>query len=396
MSENINVPKLRFPEFLEPFERVSLKSLILNLDSGVSVNSESDKSALHGKAGVLKTSCVSFGKFFPEENKLIVEEEIDRAKLSPKKGTIIISRMNTPALVGESGFVPDNFENLFLPDRLWLAIPNEIVSDPKYLSITLTTPKTRSEISLIGTGTSGSMKNISKPNFLGLEIYLPSLPEQQKIAEFLTAVDWRVELLQAKKEKLEAYKKGVMQQIFSQKLRFTADEGSDFPDWEEKKLGDLGSVYQPKTISQSDLTEEGYDVFGANGIIGKYHSYNHEFPQIAVTCRGNTCGTINWTSPKSWITGNAMVVNTDENPSINKRFLFYIMTFSDLKYLITGSGQPQITGNLKNHKLQLPILEEQKKIVQFLTSLDGCIENLNQQINHTQTWKKGLLQQMFV
>ncbi len=237
---------------------------------------------------------------------------------------------------------------------------------------------------------------INKSTFAAISITIPTLPEQRKIADFLTAVDRRIQQLSQKKALLEDYKKGAMQQLFTQALRFKDDNGNDFPEWEEKTLGEIAKLYQPKTITQTDLTNEGYTVYGANGIIGKYHSFNHEKPQVTVTCRGSTCGVIGFTEPNSWITGNAMVVNLDNHPDSTKTFVYHSLCATDLRYLITGSGQPQITGNLKGHVIRLPSPPEQTKIANFLSALDRKIESVSQQITHTQTFKKGLLQQMFV
>lgn len=251
MGESKNSPNLRFKFSNQELKRTPLSDPILELESGVSVNSKSEPSTDKRNLGVLKTSCVFSGKFIPGENKAILEEEISRAKVSPKANTIIVSRMNTPQLVGESGFISDDFENLFLPDRLWLATINAKKINPRYLSFSLIAPRTRANISSIATGTSGSMKNISKPNFLGIELHIPSLPEQEQIASFLSSVNERIELLEQKKEKLEVYKKGVMQQIFSQQIRFRQDDGTEFPDWEERGLGDLGEFYGGGTPTSS-------------------------------------------------------------------------------------------------------------------------------------------------
>ncbi|NLV97163.1 MAG: hypothetical protein GX043_07485 [Desulfovibrionales bacterium] len=156
----------------------------------------------------------------------------------------------------------------------------------------------------------------------------------------------------------------------------------------------MAKIYQPKTISQSVLTETGYPVYGANGIIGLYSEYNHATEQIAVTCRGSTCGVVNLTQPKSWITGNAMVVNVDENNNLNKKFLFYMLCYSDLNYLITGSGQPQITGNIKIHLVSMPGVEEQEKIATVLTAADKEITTLEQKLEHLKQEKKSLMQQL--
>src|SRR5690606_12597555 len=135
----------------------------------------------------------------------------------------------------------------------------------------LITPRTRSILTAIANGTSGSMKNISQSNFLEIEVGVPSLMEQQKIASFLSTVDTKIQQLTRKKELLEQYKKGVMQKIFKREIRFKDEQGREYPEWEEKKLGDLGSFVgggTPSTstkhywcgsipwVSSSDVTED--------------------------------------------------------------------------------------------------------------------------------------------
>ncbi len=229
-----------------------------------------------------------------------------------------------------------------------------------------------------------------------IQIYIPHSDEQKKIADFLSVIDRHIEGLRAKRDALKDYKRGVMQQIFNQSLRFTQPDGSHFPDWEEKRLGDVADVYQPQTISQGNFVEQGYPVYGANGVIGCFHQYNHENAQIAVTCRGSTCGEVTLTVAKSWITGNSMVINTDDYELVMKNFLYQVLLATDFHYLVTGSGQPQITGDIKTHRLVIPHLDEQKKIANFLSTIDRRIETVSTQITETEVFKKSLLQQMFV
>ncbi|MGI6291144.1 MAG: restriction endonuclease subunit S [Bacteroidales bacterium] len=178
------------------------------------------------------------------------------------------------------------------------------------------------------------------------------------------------------------------------KLRFPEFEKNG--EWETESLGDVADVYQPKTISQTDLSEEGYPVYGANGIIGFYHEYNHETNQIAIACRGSSCGTVNFTKPKSWITGNAMVVNVDQFNKIDKEFMFFQLDHANLDYLVTGSGQPQITGSIKKHEVFIPPLkEEQQKIASCLSSLDELIAAHKDKLDALKDHKKGLLQNLF-
>lgn len=165
-------------------------------------------------------------------------------------------------------------------------------------------------------------------------------------------------------------------------------------EWEVVRLGDICEIYQPQTIPQSDFTKEGYNVYGANGIIGKYHSYNHEKEQIAIACRGNSCGAVNFTNPKSWITGNAMVINLDNSKNADKIFVYYVLLNSNLNYLVTGSGQPQITSNIKNHSIKLPTLAEQEKIAQILGVWDKGISVLKSLIEAKTKHKKALMQRL--
>ncbi|MGC9062846.1 restriction endonuclease subunit S, partial [Calditerrivibrio sp.] len=157
------------------------------------------------------------------------------------------------------------------------------------------------------------------------------------------------------------------------RLRFP--EFRDAGPWEVKRLGEFADVYQPETISQSILSDDGeFFVYGANGIIGRFNRYNHEHSQIAVTCRGSTCGEVTLTRPRSWITGNSMVINVDNCSEVIKAFLYFQLKATNLNYLITGSGQPQITGEIKKHKVTLPSIPEQQKIADCLSSLDELIE----------------------
>ena len=135
------------------------------------------------------------------------------------------------------------------------------------------------------------------------------------------------------------------------------------PEWPIVELGDVCDLYQPKTITSADLKADGeFVVYGANGIIGRYDQFNHEHPEVLITCRGATCGTINMSQPKSWVTGNAMVA-TPKDGRIDKSFLHALLLGSDLSSTISGSAQPQITRQgLSPYKIPLPPIEVQQAI----------------------------------
>ncbi len=200
------------------WEVVTLADLISSMDGGVSVNSENKQKA-SGEMGILKTSCVSKGNFYPNENKVVLHNEMDRLKTPVKDDHIIFSRMNTPALVGESGYVNKSYDDLFLPDRLWLI---DVYRDKVYvlwLSYILAFNSTRKKITDAATGTSGSMKNISKPSLLSIKIAYPQINEQEKIASILKSVDKKLNKTLHKLSSYQNTKKALMQDLLTGKVR---------------------------------------------------------------------------------------------------------------------------------------------------------------------------------
>lgn len=172
--------------------------------------------------------------------------------------------------------------------------------------------------------------------------------------------------------------------------------------WEIKKLGEVCEMYQPKTISTKEMVDDGqYPVFGANGIIGKYDKYNHEEPQLLITCRGATCGSVNISEPKSWINGNAMVVRPKDN-SIDLKFLEYLFRGGiDLSKTITGAAQPQITRQSLNPiEITFPkSLPEQQRIVSILdrafAAIDKAKANAEQNLLNAKELFESYLQGVF-
>ena len=186
----------------EAWEMKRIKFVFPKLYSGVSVNSENTP-ASSDTFGILKTSCVYGNRFIPEENKQILEEEIQRASCPVTADSLIISRMNTPELVGNCGYVDSSHPNLFLPDRLWIAR----FSGHKYMLGKFAWYLTSCDLfakltASLATGTSGSMKNLSQEAFLNIDISFPKYSEQTAIADFLDRETGRIDALVAKKRKL--------------------------------------------------------------------------------------------------------------------------------------------------------------------------------------------------
>lgn len=171
----------------------------------------------------------------------------------------------------------------------------------------------------------------------------------------------------------------------------------DKSQWQKIFLGKVCNLYQPKTIATSCLDSNGkYLVYGANGVIGKYNKYNHEFPEVLITCRGATCGAINISKPFSWINGNAMVVHPKEENLLDFAFLGKAVAAIDYSKVITGTAQPQITRtNLQKVQIVIPPLVEQQEIVAELDAVQEIIDGYKAQIADLDALAQSIFLDMF-
>ena len=233
---------------------------------------------------------------------------------------------------------------------------------------------------------------LSVSKILQLSIGTPRTEsEQRAIATALSDVDGLLGGLDRLIAKKRDLKQAAMQQLLTGQTRLPGFHS----EWEVKRLGDLADLYQSETIGQSVFTSDGFPVYGANGIIGRYNRFNHSTPQITISCRGN-CGTVNRTEQHSWITGNAMVVNLDKNPAIDLAFMFQLLRAQDFSVLVTGSGQPQIVrGPLGDFQINLPRDKaEQTAIAEVLTDMDAELAALEQRREKTRALKQAMMQEL--
>ena len=227
---------------------------------------------------------------------------------------------------------------------------------------------------------------INSTDLSGIEINLPGKEEQRKIGRMLSLIDQRIAIQNRVIERYESLIKALAEKLM-------------LIDCQEVKLGEISSIYQPTTISSNMLKQDGkYSVYGANGIIGFYDEYNHATPQICIACRGSSCGAVNYSLPFSWITGNAMVINTDKYANIvNKRYLYHYLTLLDYTPLISGSGQPQIVRKpLQSLKIRLPEIGTQKSIAE---ALDSISKKVNIEVDIRSKYmdsKRCLLSELFI
>jgi type I restriction enzyme, S subunit len=262
---------------------------------------------------------------------------------------------------------------------------------------------------------SSAQPGLSVNKLLRFKIIVPTLPEQQKIASFFTAIDQKISQLKQKKTLLEQYKKGVMQKIFSQEIRFRDENGQEFPKWEKKRLGELtdktgiknkaniqypiysinnreGFLPQSDQFEGMDSNSRGYDI-SLYKIIGK-NTFAYNPARINV-------GSIGFSGDLENIIISSLYVCFKTKEKLDDAFLLhFLMTYQFKKSVLQnvegGVRDYLFYENFSNIKIGLPSIKEQFRIANFLSAIDAKINHTQSQIEKAERWKKGLLQKMFV
>ena len=385
MIEN-KVPMLRFGDFDGDWEKVRLKDVSRYFNGGSFEGDVKDEGELE---------LITLKSINTDGNLVNSKRYIDKDVPTLVKGTLImILSEQAPGLLGMTSIIPiDN--KYVLNQRVAEIRPNQKV-ESHFLSMAINI--NQRYFSKKGAGT--KVQNITKPNVENYEFWIPSLTEQKKIASFLSAVDFKLQQLKKKKDLLEEYKKGVMQKIFSQELRFKDDSGNNYPYWEEKKLGDLCDIKKGKQLNKIELTETGLYPALNGGInpSGYTDKWNTEKETITISEGGNSCGFVNLSKTRFWCGGHCYALLELQN-NINFKYLFQILKFSEnmIMRLRVGSGLPNIQmKEINKFLVKLPEIAEQQKLANFFSSLDSKIDLVSTQIKNTKAFKKGLSQQMFV
>lgn len=248
-------------------------------------------------------------------------------------------------------------------------------------------------------GNGSTYLEVRKPSISKIDIVLPSVDEQRKITDFLSAVDEKIEQLERKRELLELYKKGLMQKLFSQELRFKDNQGREYPDWVEKQIREMCFVNKGKQVVQSEIVAEGYPVI-AGGKTSPYCYPKHSHQNaITVSSSGAYAGFVAYHSYKFWGSDCSVISAADQN-EVTTLFIYYLFIYHQQKIysLQIGGAQPHVyPRDIKTLRFPTPkSVHEQQQIANFLSTVDEKIQQVNSQIERTQLFKQGLLQQLFV
>lgn len=409
-------PSLRFPEFSGEWEEKRLGDYF-NITSSKRVFQSEWRN--EGVPFYRAREIVKLAENGFVNNTLYISEpmfrEYKKKYGAPKPGDLLITGVGT---LGRVYLVKDNSPIYFKDGNIiWLRTLHTINSF--FVTTLFELREVRKQIidnaslSTVGTFTIDTAKK--------LKVSVPCKEEQQKIASFLTTVDDWIENLKKQKEAQEKYKKGMMQKIFSQEIRFRNENRENYPEWEEKRLGELGSIYNGLTGKSGEDFGVGEPFITYKQIFDNSELDTTKFSLVSVSQheKQNTAqfGDIFFTTSSETpneVGFSSVLLKRDINPFLNS-FSFGFRPRSNLspyfaKYLFRcplyrkkigrlaqGSTRYNISKvSFAKEFLEIPSFDEQHKIAGFLTLIEDLINLSNQRITLAEEWKKGLMQRMFV
>ncbi|HHL3343800.1 TPA: restriction endonuclease subunit S [Klebsiella pneumoniae] len=307
-------------------------------------------------------------------------------------------------------------EGCIASHRFPMYLPKDNKCNTDYIRRYFLTKKGKYLLEFASPGGAGRNKTLGQKNFDELVVTIPDVTEQTKIADFLSSVDEKITLLKNQYDLLCQYKKGMMQKIFSQKVRFKDESGEEFPEWQIMKLGEIAQIKRgasPRPITDpiwfDSLSNIGWvrisDVTKSNKYLLKTEQYvsdkgvkksrlvNSEkiIMSICATIGKPICTTFDVCIHDGFVVFESLSTNTD--------FLYYYLSFIEDNWQRYGQPGTQVNLNVdivSNESINIPSLSEQIKISQFLANIDNKLTSKKAELDKLKTWKQGLLQQMFV
>ncbi len=407
MEKRKKIPVLRFPEFKTGENNSYRKHLfrdifIFSIGKSIKQNEASP---------AFETPCVRYGELYHLYNEVIHEvinkTNIEKSELLFSQGDEILlpSAGEDPLDIGSASALTVKNVAIGRTINILRPIKTNLYSQI-YVSYYIN-QKLRKKISTLAKGV--SISNVYNSDLKTLEIILPTLPEQQKIANFFTAIDQKISQLKKKHQLLEQYKKGVMQKIFSQQIRFKDDDGREFPKWEKKHGNEIFTTFSNKNhnsdlpilaitqehgavprdmidyyITVSDQSVESYKVVEKGEFIISLRSFQ---------------GGIEYSNYKGICSPAYIILRAIEEID-SRYFKFYFKTQSyitELNRKLEGirDGKMISFKYFSDIKINVPSLPEQTKIANFLSAIDDKIQHTQKQVEQAEQWKKGLMQRMF-
>ncbi len=407
MGEQTSVPKLRFPGFDAPLESEKLGNVAkFSKGKGISKDEIDPNGDL---------PCIRYGELYTIYD-TVIDDPVSRTSVSAESLTL---SQGGEVLVPASGEDAKDIATAVVVKRSGVALGGDLniirsENDGAFLASYLSGKK---RMALAAMAQGNSVVHLYSTQLKTLEVHLPTLPEQRKIASFLGAVDTKIAQLTRKKSLLDEYKEGCLQQLLNQKIRFKDDEGRDFPAWVETPLGKIVSFAKGKGISKADIAEDGatpcirygeiYTVYREK-IADVRSSTNLEPRELFLSQSGDVIIPASGEDPLDMaraccVEESGIALGGDINVlrgAPNGVFLAYYLNNAKRKEIASYAQGNSVVhlyaSQMRNLSVALPHPDEQRKIADFLSALDRKIELVGQELEHAKTFKKGLLQQMFV
>jgi len=398
-------PKLRFKEFHEDWPKTSFQNLFI-FKNGINASKEQYGSG---------TKFINVLDIINNPNGITYDSIIGSVQVSQKEidknlvnhGDVVFQRSSeTREEVGQSNVYLSKEPVVF--GGFVIRGSAQVPYDPLFMNGLLKTDKVRDQITQLSGGS--TRFNIGQDSLNKVSIFLPSKEEQTKIATFLSVVDEKISQLSQKLHLLSQYKQGMMQKLFSQQIRFKADDGSEFGEWEEKKLGEISTTFSggtPKSTNKKFY--QGTIPFIKSGEISQKHTeqFINELAlkessaklvkkgDLLYALYGATSGQVAISQIDGAINQAVLCIRSNLNTIYLLNFFLWKKDSILSTYLQGGQGNLS-AAILKEIFVPVPCLEEQTKIANFLSAIDQKIDVVSEQLEQAKLWKKGLLQQMFV
>lgn len=383
-------PKLRFSEFKDEWFETTLNNLSNKIGDGLHATPKYDE---NGEIPFINGNNLINGKIvINESTKLINSDEFKKYNQKFSNNSIFLSINGT---IGNIAFY--NSESILLGKSVCFIDLSES-SNKNLIYYILQSPVLISKFEKELTGT--TIKNLSLATVRNTKFLLPNLKEQTKIAEFLSAVDDKISQLSRQLELLNQYKKGAMQKIFSQEIRFKNENGEDFEEWENSFIGNECKITTGNKDTQNKIDDGIYPFFVRSQTVERINSYSMDCEAILTSGDGVGVG-----KNYHYINGKfdfhqRVYCLYDFSERLNGKYLFIYFSqffFDRVKRLSAKNSVDSVRMDMiSKMEIKLPSTPEQEKIAEFLTAIDERIDHTTAQLTHTKQWKKGLLQQMFV
>jgi type I restriction enzyme S subunit len=403
-------PELRFAEFKSDWSNFKLSDISkFSKGKGIS-KADIDETG--------NTECIRYGQLYTEYGE-VIDSVISRTNVPSEN--LVLSKKND-VIIPASGETSIDIATASCVQLDGIALGGDLniirtEQNGAFLAYYLNNKK-KTDIAKFAQG--NSVVHLYGTQLGLLSLNLPSINEQQKIADFLSSVDKKIEQLTEKHRLLTEYKKGVMQQIFTQQIRFKDNQGNDYPEWEEKSLKELLLTVVDNRGKTPPVSNDAQNIplIEVNAIGGKKVNYSKvskyvtpkiylewfrkhlEVGDILFSTVGQTaiCSFFD-DSTKAAIAQN--IVGLRFSPELQKVFMFYLLTYkpnnNQFKKIEMIAVQPSVKVSQMIHvNFSIPVKVEQQKIANFLTEIDQKIDQAWSTLEQTKAFKKGLLQQMFV